>query len=228
MDPADRAALARARSYPYRAGSAAAEAFELGGGWGGGGPVLVAFGANAAPGVLAGKLGPGARVSAVPATLLGFDVAYSAHVSPYGAVPGALVASPGAGVAVHVLRLDPGLLQALDASEPNYVRVDIGGLQAYLTRHGALALDGGPVALAGVGVRGRTLPALDEAAVLERVRALIDPTADPDDFVLAQARDARVRAARTAALPRTPALQGALILGAPGPQRRTGRHGQAL
>lgn len=208
MDDAGRAAVARARAYPYRpsrpAGAEPVEAFALGGGWAGAGPALVAFGANASRAVLEEKLGSRARVGGAPATLLGFDVAYSAHVSPYGAIPATLVPSPGTAVAVAVLRCDPAALEALDATEPNYERVELAaGLEAYRSRHGALRLDDGPVALAAVAVRGRRLPALDEPAVLERVRAVLDPASTPEDFVLAQARDPDVRHARTTTLRRT-------------------------
>lgn len=196
-------AVARARAYPYRAGPARPEAFALGGGCSGPGPLLVAFGANAAPDVLAAKLGPQARVSAAPATLVGFDVAYSAHVAPYGAIPAALVRSPGTSVAVHVLRLEPGALPPLDATEGNYERAELaGGLEAYVSRHGVLCPDGHPVALAAVPARGRRLPELTETEMLERVRALLDPGADPEEFVRAQACDTVVARERSAALGR--------------------------
>ncbi len=166
----------------------------------------MAYGANASPAVLAAKLGAGAPASAVPATLCGFDVAYSAHVSPYGAIPATLVPSAGTAVAVYLLRLPATALAALDATEPNYARENLGaGLQAYRSRHGALRLDGSEQAVAAVPARGRALPALTEALVLERARALLDPAADPDAFVLAGIGDPEVRAARTRALRATAA-----------------------
>lgn len=220
MNAADREAVARVRAYPFHAATAGGEAalagderapeatglpaagepFVLGGGWGEG-PALLAYGANAAPAVLAAKLGAAARATAAPATLCGFDIAYSAHVSPYGAIPATLVPSAGTAIAVYVLRLPASALAALDATEPNYVRADLGGgLQAYRSRHGALRLDGREHALAAVTARRRRLPVLTEAQVLERVRALLEPGADFDAFVLAGIRDAGVRAARTRAL----------------------------
>jgi len=191
-----RAALARVLGYPYLAPDGP---FSQAGGCADEGPELVAFGANADPRVLAGKLGAGTPVSARHAFLADHDIAFSAHVSPYGAIPAALVPSPGTSVPVHLLRLRVHDRARLDATEPNYVRQALApGLEAYRSRHGVLTLDGGPVALAAVPARGRTLPALTQEALLERLRALLDPGATLQDFVLAQAHDARVRAARTA------------------------------
>ncbi|MDP9400423.1 MAG: hypothetical protein M3P39_05660, partial [Actinomycetota bacterium] len=176
---------------------------------------LLAFGANAAPAVLARKLG--ARVAAATlvaeATLRDADVAFSAHVSPHGAIPATLVPSPGTAVAVRVLALPPEALAALDATEPNYVRGALAGAQvfladgspvpgllAYRSRHGPLRLEGGPVALEALPARRRSLPALTQAALLEALRRKLDPGADADAFVLAGVRDAGVREARTRAL----------------------------
>jgi hypothetical protein len=201
VDPTDREAVARVRAYPFHDGAAAYEPFDLAGGWAGSGEALVAFGANASAAVLEAKLGPDVPVTARPASLTGFDVAYSAHVSPYGAIPATLVPSPGTAVGVQLLSLAPGALAALDATEPNYTREALGpGVQAYRSRHGALRLDGCEQALAAVPARGRVLPALDETAVLVRVAALLAPGEDPDAFVLAQIRDPAVRERRTRAL----------------------------
>ena len=120
---------------------------------------LLAYGANAAPAALERKL-PGARVAALPGRLRGWAVVHSAHVSPYGAVPATIVrAAPEAELAVHVLFVEEGRAR-LDATEPNYRRVwlhgvdlDVDGLgrlrsvEAYVSHHGPLVLDGAPVAL---------------------------------------------------------------------------------
>jgi hypothetical protein len=97
-----------------------------------------------------------------------------------------------------------GAIAALDATEPNYVRGPLDGgdpaRQAYLSRHGALRIDGTPIALAAVRARGRTLAALTEPQLLERVRLRLAPNEAPDRFLLAQLADERVRAERSAAL----------------------------
>ena len=56
------------------------------------------------------------------ARLAGFDVVYSAHVSPYGAVPATLQRRSCHAVDVHVLHLDDAQVAAIDAYEPNYQR----------------------------------------------------------------------------------------------------------
>jgi hypothetical protein len=56
-------------------------------------------------------------------------------------------------------------------------------VQAYRSKHGPLELDGAPVALAAVRSSGRTLPELDEPAILERVRAHLEPQLSLDEFI---------------------------------------------
>jgi hypothetical protein len=163
---------------------------------------LLAYGSNASPAVLAAKLGGAAAAAVVAArvTLPDTDVVYSAHVSYHGAVPATLVASPGVEVDAHLLAIPADALPALDATEPNYVRRNVGDAQAYVSRHGALRVDGAPVALAAVPARRRTLRALTEPELLELLRRRLAPEQDPDRFVLAHLCDDAVRAARTEAL----------------------------
>ena len=124
------------------------------------GAPLLAYGANASPERLARKL-PGARVAALAGTLRGYAVVHSAHVSPYGAVPATLVPAPGAEEPVHVLFVDGGP-ERLDATEPNYRRVRLHGVDlevdrlgrldavdAYVSHHGPLVDGDGPVPLGG-------------------------------------------------------------------------------
>ena len=122
-----------------------------------GGAPLLAYGANASPRALRAKLGADARVAALAGRLRGWRVVHSAHVSPYGAVPATLLADPAGDEPVHVLL--GADLAVLDATEPNYVRraldvdLDVVGLgrlasvEAYVSRWGALRVDGAPVAL---------------------------------------------------------------------------------
>lgn len=118
---------------------------------------LLAYGANGSPQALARKL-PGAAVAALAGTLRDWAVVHSAHVSPYGQVPATLVRAPGEHVEVHVLLLADRA--ALDASEPNYDLVTLRDVEleverlgrvpevdAYLSKHGPLVLDGAPVPL---------------------------------------------------------------------------------
>jgi hypothetical protein len=131
---------------------------------------LLAYGANAAPERLAGKLG-GAPAAALAARLRGWAVVHSAHISPYGAVPATIVPDPGAVADVHVLLLDPQAAALVDRTEPNYDRLRLTGLDlevdrlgrvevadAYVSRWGALHLDGHTVPLG----------AMSQAEVLRR------------------------------------------------------------
>lgn len=123
---------------------------------------LLAYGANGSPARLARKL-PGMAVAGLAATLRGWAIVHSRHVSPYGSVPATLVERPGAVAAVHVLLVADRA--PLDVTEPNYDLVTLRGVDleaellgrldevdAYRSKHGPLLLDGAPVPL---GARGQ-------------------------------------------------------------------------
>jgi hypothetical protein len=175
---------------------------------------LLCYGSNASPPVLARKLAalPHQPLPVLRARLAGFDVVYSAHVSPYGAVPATLQASPGTTVAVFVAYATAEQEELLTATEPNYelrrfldpvLEVDavgtLDGVDAYVSRHGCLALEGSEVALAAVAAERRRLPALGEGEVLERVRRILAPELDLESFV-ASSLGPGMAAARTAVL----------------------------
>ncbi|HEX6153820.1 MAG TPA: hypothetical protein VFZ19_09900 [Solirubrobacterales bacterium] len=146
---------------------------------------LLSYGANAAPDALARKLAalPGVEMPVMRSQLAGFDVVYSAHVSPYGAVPATLLESPGTTAPVFVIHPTAEQRALLTASEPNYDLVEVDGIAAYRSKHGCLEIGGTPVALAALRSLGRTLPELDEPAVLEHVRARLAPELTLAEFV---------------------------------------------
>ena len=178
--------------------------------------VLLAFGANASPLALAAKLGEAARekrIAVLAAQLHDFDVVYSAHFSPYGAIPGALQHAPGAVAPVHALHLAPAQLARVHRTEPNYefarldgvdLRVEGGGrltsVYAYVSRHGCLRRDGGHVGVAEIPVGGRAWPALGQAEILAAARDALAPGEELADFVLSNVADPQLAARRTAAL----------------------------
>ncbi len=214
--------LARAAAYPYEAplgsfvqrdGQAhrlAAEDLDLAGR-----RPLLAYGANAAPEVLARKLAahPHQPLPVLRAELAGFDVVYSAHISPYGAVPATLQRSPGTTVpalrrlpddrAGGAARPRPSRTTSCTASTTSTSDTEIAGrstsVDAYVSRHGCLILDGSEVALAAIEAGGRALPGAGEAEVLERVRHVLAPELDLERFV-ASSLDPGLAAARTAVL----------------------------
>jgi hypothetical protein len=175
---------------------------------------LLAYGANAAPAVLARKLRslPRQPLPVMRAELVGFDVVYSAHISPQGSVPSTLQRSPGTRAPVYVAYPTEAQEEALTASELNYELRQLDGLElltedgeelslfdAFVSRHGCLSLDGGEVALASVEAAGRRFPSLGEVEVLERVRHVLAPDQDLERFV-ESSLDPGLAGARTAVL----------------------------
>jgi hypothetical protein len=175
---------------------------------------LLAYGANAAPAILGRKLAalPSEPLPVLRAELDDFDVVYSAHISPYGAVPSTLQRSPGTTVPVFIAFPTPEQERLLTATEPNYelqrlgdlaIRVEpeqrLDSLDAYLSRHGCLMVDGSEVALAAVAAANRRFPSLGEVEVLERVRHVLAPELDLERFV-ATSLDPGLAAARTTVL----------------------------
>ncbi|HEX8066762.1 MAG TPA: hypothetical protein VF520_09575 [Thermoleophilaceae bacterium] len=180
-------------------------------------PVL-SYGANASPAELSRKLAahaPGVVVPLVLTAVHDIDVVYSAHVSPSGGVGAAIQRSPGTVVEMAVAYLGPELLATIDATEVNYDRRPLPdlrpplpgpgpgpgpGVEAYLTKHGCLVLDGDNVALAAVEAEGRRLPALRTLDAVEAVRALIAPDRTLEEFVVENRTDPELARERTAVL----------------------------
>jgi len=177
---------------------------------------LIAYGSNAAPEALGRKLrGDRDPLPMLRATLRGFDVVYSAHLSAYGSVPATLRRSPGTAVTVFVGFPTAAQLGALSETEPNYelerlerlsCQLEGGGeieaAAAYMSRHGHLLLDGSEVALEAIDAERRRLPSLGQREALEGVRDLVRPGWDLERFVLERAagglRDAALPAAHPA------------------------------
>jgi hypothetical protein len=178
---------------------------------------LLAYGANAAPSVLARKLAQAPDPVAVRrASLQEFDVVYSAHISLYGAVPATLQRSAGCEAPVFVAYLTERQLTLVSQTEPNYelvlldgacCRFEDGGslteVAAYLSRHGCLALAGSQIALAAVQAKGRRFPALAEPEVLAKVCDLLAPELTLEQFVVGSATDPELAGQRTQVLRKT-------------------------
>jgi hypothetical protein len=179
---------------------------------------VLAYGSNAAPEALGHKLAISTDpVLVVPALLRDFDAVYSAHISPYGAVPATLQRSPGAVVWLHVTYMTPGQLNLVSATEPNYEPAVLEGVDCrlvsgetvlqpsfFVSRHGCLLIEDHEVALSAVEAIGRTFAELSEPQALEHVRASTAPTETIEDFVLANVTDPVLAQSRSAQLPRRP------------------------
>lgn len=176
---------------------------------------LLVYGSNASPESLARKLALSADpVLVEPAWLHDFDVVYSAHFSPYGAVPATLQRSPGTTVRVAVIHLTPEQLRLVSATEANYELTSFGTatcklpdgeavtqLSAYISRHGCLLDEGNEVALVAVPARERRFAELSEPQVLERLRLQLCPEETIDAFVLGNVTDPALAQQRSAQLP---------------------------
>jgi hypothetical protein len=217
--------LERAMGYPYPApsrpfvqlGHRTLDPDEVAVDWAERAPLL-AYGSNAAPRALAHKLAlSDDPVLVVPAWLRDFDVVYSAHISPYGAVPATLQRSPGTEARVHVAYVTGEQLALVSATEPNYeptvldavhCRLEEGEtattLDAYISRHGCLLLEDSEVALAAVPARDRRFAELSEPQVLEKVRASLSPAESIEAFVLGSVTDPALAQSRSALLARRP------------------------
>jgi hypothetical protein len=177
---------------------------------------LLAYGANASPERLAWKLshldGP-QEVPVLRCRLRDFDAGYSAHVSINGAISGTLMASPGTVMHAHALLVTGEQLEVISAIEFNYDLLRLEGVEleldggsrretvlAYASKHGALTVDGEPVAMAAIEATGRRLRALDEVEVQEAARASLDPGCDLDGFIALSIHRADERERRTAEL----------------------------
>jgi hypothetical protein len=98
-------------------------------------------------------------------------------------VPATLLESPGTTAPVFVIYPTAEQRALLTASEPNYDLVELNGMGVYRSKHGPLSVGDSAVAVAAVRSQGRTLPELDEAAVLEHVRAQLEPEMDLGKFI---------------------------------------------
>ena len=152
---------------------------------------LVAYGSNASPAILARKLGD-AMVPVVQGELRGYEVVYSAHVSPYGAIPATLRVREGAVAAAWTIHVTGEQVERLAATEPNYELAELPAGHAFLSRHGALRLDGDALPLA----------AATQREVQEAVRALLAPDEALEEFIVANARDAERARSMTEAMKR--------------------------
>ena len=175
-------------------------------------PVL-AYGANASIEGLSHKFRAHRDAAVLPvarATLHDFDVVYSSHISPYGAIPAALQHCPGARAPVHVLVATESQRHILLETEPNYTLCHLWDLNlslelgprltsaaAYLTRHGMLTLHGTELALAAVETGNRIFPALSEDEALRLARDVAAPNLDIDDFIVQSVRDEVLSRRRT-------------------------------
>jgi len=162
---------------------------------------LLAYGANASPEALTRKLAglPPEPIAVLRVALRGWDVVYSAHVTRYGSVPAAVVASPGTVANVHLVFPSDAQMEAIAMSEGENYRLEqladfsaeyeIGGegpreIDAFVSAYGPVLVDGGPVALAAIPAVDRVFPEATTPEMIDRVRAALTPDLSVREFVL--------------------------------------------
>jgi hypothetical protein len=169
---------------------------------------LLAIGSNAAPETLQRKFAhfpePADRtVLAVHGRLHEFDVGYAAQPALYGALPATIFPSSGTAVAALLLWVTPTQFTQLTWSELSYrlgrlrTRFEVDDADerfdevlVYVSRWGALCVDGAPVALAAVPAQQRTAPALTQREALELAAAMaLGPDASAEQLVRAVFED---------------------------------------
>jgi len=166
--------------------------------------VVLAYGSNCSTRALLRKFAGDLHLPVLNGSLDGFDVVYSSHLSAYGSVPVTLHPSPGTRIETFVTLLDDAQLVRLAETEFNYAirrldgatfkgpEIEARGPIAFVSRHGALGIDGHAIRLVDRGQR----------QMLERVRDHLAPHEQLADFIVRNVRDPERAVAFTAELKR--------------------------
>jgi hypothetical protein len=166
--------------------------------------VVLAYGSNASARALLRKFAGDLQLPVLEGTIEDFEVVYSSHLSAYGSVPVTLHQAPGARIQTFVTLVDDQQLVRLAETEFNYAvrrldgarfsgeHIDVRAPIAFVSRHGALGIDGDPVRLADRPQR----------QMLERVRDYLAPDEGLEEFIVANVRDPRRAVAFTTELKR--------------------------
>jgi hypothetical protein len=165
---------------------------------------VLAYGSNCSTRALLRKFDGELRLPVVAGEMRGFEVVYSSHLSAYGSIPVTLHPAPGARLRTFVTLVTDEQLVRLAETEFNYAvhrldgahfggpAIEIDAPIAFVSRHGALGIEGAPVPL-----RARRQPDM-----LERVRDYLAPDEPLPDFIVRNVRDPERAVAFTAELKR--------------------------
>jgi hypothetical protein len=164
-------------------------------------PVL-AYGSNSSTRALLRKFAGDLNLPVLKGELAGFDVVYSSHLSAYGSVPVTLHQAPGTRIQTFVTLVTDEQLVRLAETEFNYAihrldgcrfsgaEIEVEAPIAFVSRHGALGIEGEPVRLVD----------REQRDMLDRVRAHLAPDEPLTDFIVRNVRDPERAVAFTARL----------------------------
>jgi hypothetical protein len=170
---------------------------------------MLAFGANASPSALSIKFAhfperSDREILVLTGHLSDVDVGAIAAPGMMGYMPATLFASPGTAVRAAVVWATPAQATQLAWSEVGYRLgrldearfemdeddVEVEDVFAFVSRFGALCIEGRPVALAAVPARGRTALALSQEELLDTVAGrLLGPGSRAEDLMRAAFED---------------------------------------
>lgn len=175
---------------------------------------VLASGSNRSHEQLARKFGDDPEgVATERAWLADFDVVYAAHITRYGSIPTTLQHIAGMRVHLAINWLTERQLAAMHATEGNYdfvlleriaLETETGPAlpeaHVYVARNGFLTHEGAPIGSREAAAENRPHAAMDQQEAQAHVHARLGAGIAPDDFVLQNIQDERLRRERSARL----------------------------
>ena len=175
---------------------------------------VLASGSNRSHEQLARKFGDDPEgVATERAWLAEFDVVYAAHITRYGSIPTTLQHVAGMRVHLAINWLTERQLAAMHATEGNYDFVALERIaleteagpaleiaHVYVARNGFLTHEGAPIGSREAAAENRPHTAMDQHEAQAHIHAQLGERIAPDDFVLQNIEDERLRRERSARL----------------------------
>lgn len=175
---------------------------------------VLASGSNRSHEQLARKFGDDPEgVATERAWLADFDVVYAAHITRYGSIPTTLQHVAGMRVHLAINWLTERQLAAMHATEGNYDFVALERIaleteagpaleiaHVYVARNGTLMHEGAPIGAREAAAENRPHTAMDQHEAQAHIHARLGEGIAPDDFVLQNIEDERLRRERSARL----------------------------
>lgn len=172
---------------------------------------VLASGSNRSHEQLARKFGDDPEgVATERAWLADFDVVYAAHITRYGSIPTTLQHVPGMRVHLAINWLTGRQLAAMHATEGNYdfvlleriaLETEAGpaleDAHVYVAKNGHILHEAAPIGSREAAAENRPHAAMDQHEAQAHVHARLGEGIAPDDFVLQNIEDERLRRERS-------------------------------